>query len=143
MFDGRFGTKALQAFDDYLDESSACYVAREEPSFVEGVARITSGGGLASLPHPGRVSRQYEVLEESVREMQCLGLRGIEVYHSDHSAEDQRFYESLARNLDLAITGGSDFHGETKPRVALGTGIDGKLSVPRSVLDNLRQIASF
>jgi len=132
-----------QAFDEYLDESAACYVAREEPSFAEGIARITSGGGLASLPHPGRVSRQHGVLEESVGEMRDLGLRGIEVYHSDHSAEDQCFYESLARNLDLAITGGSDFHGETKPRVALGTGIDGKLSVPRSVLDNLRQITSF
>jgi len=127
-----------QAFNDYLDESAASYVPREEPSFSEGVARITSSGGLACLPHPGRVSRQPEALEESVREMRGLGLRGIEVYHSDHSPSDQCFYESLARRFNLAVTGGSDFHGDAKPRVALGTGIDGKLNIPRAVLDTLR-----
>jgi predicted metal-dependent phosphoesterase TrpH len=87
-----YASSIKQAFDDYLDESAACYVAREEPGFSEGVARITAGGGLPCLPHPGRVSRQHQVLEESVREMRGLGLRGIEVYHSDHSPVDQCFY---------------------------------------------------
>ena len=119
-----------EAFDVYLDASASCYVQRDEPSFAESVARIAGAGGLSSLAHPGRVSRQLPVLEEIVRDMQTLGLQGIEVYHSDHTAQDVECYGSLARQQALAVTGGSDFHGNTKPSVALGTGINGNLNVP-------------
>jgi hypothetical protein len=47
-------------------------------------------------------------------------------------------YERLSKKLDLAVTGGSDFHGATKPSHALGTGVKGNLSIPREVLDRLR-----
>lgn len=130
-----------QAFDDYLDASASCYVPRDEPSFAEGAERIVAGGGLPSLPHPGRVSKQPPVLEEIVQDMRKLGLRCIEAYHSDHSAQDFQFYQSLAQRYSLGVTGGSDFHGSTKPGVALGTGIGGRLSVPREVLQNLRELA--
>lgn len=131
-----------QAFDEYLDDSAECFVPRNEPTFAEGVGRIAAGGGLSSLPHPCRVSRDPEVLADCVREMRDFGLRAIEVYHSDHSKADASFYESLAGQLLLAITGGSDFHGETKPQVALGVGANGNVSVPYSVLDELRKLSS-
>jgi predicted metal-dependent phosphoesterase TrpH len=130
-----------QAFDEYLDESAECYAPREEPSFQEGVERIAAGGGVPCLPHPCRVSRDYKLLGESVREMRGLGLRGIEVYHSDHSQADSEYYAALASSLDLLPTGGSDFHGDVKPNLALGTGRNGNVKVPRSVLDNLRAAA--
>ena len=131
-----------QAFDEYLDESASCYAPREEPSFEEGVERVTAGGGTPSLPHPGRVSRDRAALEEALRDMRGMGLKGIEAYHSDHSSADACYYESLARAFDLVVTGGSDFHGEMKPKVALGSGINGNVNVPRRVLDELRQSAA-
>lgn len=131
-----------QAFDEYLDDSAECFVPRNEPTFAEGVARIAAGGGLSSLPHPCRVSRDPEVLADCVREMRDLGLRAIEVYHSDHSKADTSYYESLAGQFFLGITGGSDFHGDTKPRVALGVGANDNVSVPYSVLDELRKLSS-
>jgi len=130
-----------QAFDDYLAESGSCFVPRDEPSLEEGIARMLSGGGLPSLPHPTRVARDYETLGGFIREMQGFGLKAIEVYHSDHSPEDREFLQSLAQSLGLGASGGSDFHGETKPKVALGTGIGGNVNVPRSVLDELRSFA--
>jgi hypothetical protein len=45
----------------------------------------------------------------------------------------------LASAYGLAVTGGSDFHGEAKPGVTLGKGRDGNLAVPREVLDRLRE----
>jgi predicted metal-dependent phosphoesterase TrpH len=132
-------TSIQQAFDDYLDESAMCYAPREEPTFQEGTERIAAGGGVPCLPHPCRVSRDHRVLEQSVREMRGMGLKGIEAYHSEHSEADCGYYESLARSLDLVVTGGSDFHGEVKPNVALGTGRNGNVRVPRSVLENLRR----
>jgi predicted metal-dependent phosphoesterase TrpH len=130
-----------KAFDNYLDASACCYVPRDEPAFAESVDRILAGRGFPSLAHPGRVSKQPEILKDVVRDMKALGLKGLEAYHSDHTSEDVKFYKSMAERLSLAITGGSDFHGTTKPGVALGTGCGGKLNVPREVLIELRSVS--
>ncbi len=128
-----------QAFKGYLGESGACFVSREEPAFAEATRRIVAAGGLPSLPHPGRVAPDPEFLTELVCEMRGFGLRAIEAYRSDHSEVDTNFYKGLANKYALAVTGGSDFHGALKPKVALGTGIDRRLNVPRSVFDELRR----
>jgi len=70
--------------------------------------------------------------------MRDMGLRALEAFHSDHRPEDVERYLDMARRLDLAVTGGSDFHGANKPRIALGRGFEGNLDIPRSVLDDLR-----
>ncbi len=129
-----------EAFDRYLDESAAGYVSRNEPQFAEAVARIAGAGGLPCLAHPKRVTRDSSLLEKYLLEMRSVGLRGIEVYHSDHSIEDCSFYRSLAERLGLAITGGSDFHGATKPDIELGLGRNGNLNIPMNILDRLRQL---
>jgi hypothetical protein len=51
-------------------------------------------------------------------------------------------YAGLARKYDLAVSGGSDFHGEVKPQISLGTGLRGNLDIPKSVLDGLRAVAA-
>ena len=48
--------------------------------------------------------------------------------------------EALAEEYGLVKTGGSDFHGENKPRIKLGYGIDDNLSVPYSWLEELKKI---
>ena len=48
------------------------------------------------------------------------GLRAVEVFHSDQPGHYGTHYFEIARRLDLAVTGGSDFHGTVKPRVDLG-----------------------
>jgi 3',5'-nucleoside bisphosphate phosphatase len=128
-----------QAFDDFLDESAKAYVDRLEPSFAEGVKRILDGGGLPSLPHPIRVPRNGERFEALMGEMADAGLRALEVYHSDHSPADELMFQEQADLYNLAITGGSDFHGALKPHIRLGTGA-GNLCVPRAVLDRLRAV---
>jgi hypothetical protein len=70
--------------------------------------------------------------------MREIGLRGIEVYHSDHTVEETELYKNLAARLGLTVTGGSDFHGSIKPHIELGTGRGGNLNIPRSVLDHMR-----
>jgi hypothetical protein len=39
------------------------------------------------------------------------------------------------------VTGGSDFHGDVKPQISLGTGYHGNLNIPISVLNDLRASA--
>jgi predicted metal-dependent phosphoesterase TrpH len=141
MVEKGYVSSVRQAFDQYLDESGACFVPREDPEFKAAIERILAAGGLPVLPHPGRVGAIRNHPERELTEMRNLGLRGVEVYHSDHSPSDVALYSTLASKLGLAATGGSDFHGAAKPEVALGTGVEGNVNVPRSVLDELRRIA--
>ncbi|MGE5645178.1 MAG: PHP domain-containing protein [Acidobacteriota bacterium] len=126
-----------EAFDRYLAESAAAYVERDEPALEAGIAKIVKAGGLASLAHPVRLANRRAVIEKAVADMCDMGLGAIEVYHSDHTPEDVEFFLKLAGRHGLAVTGGTDFHGDNKPGLALGTGY-GNVAVPRVVLDFLR-----
>ncbi len=127
-----------QAFDEYLDESAKGYVHRKEPQFAEGVARIREAGGIASLAHPIRVRGDIPAL---LPELCDAGLNAIEAYHSDHARRDTEQYLALAERYGLMVTGGSDFHGEVKPGVLLGTGYAGNLRIPADLIDQLKQHA--
>ncbi|MBI1898868.1 MAG: PHP domain-containing protein [Acidobacteria bacterium] len=127
-----------QAFREYLDESAPAYVQRDEPAFEEAVALTNQNGGISSLAHPVRLGkRNLEEEEKLVRRMAGMGLRAIEVWHSDHSPADEQRFLAYARKYGLKVTGGSDFHGGAKPGVRLGVGA-GKLRIPRDVLEQLR-----
>jgi 3',5'-nucleoside bisphosphate phosphatase len=141
LVEKKYATSFQNAFDQYLAESGSCFVPRDESSFAETVAQISAGGGVPSLAHPSRISRDPMVIEHYIDEMRRVGLRAIEVYHSDHSPAEVSLYASLAKKFSLAVTGGSDFHGQNKPHVALGTGRDGNLRIELSVLDQLRLLA--
>ena len=124
-----------QAFDEYLDESAKGYVFRAEPQFADSVARIRKSGGIASLAHPVRVNGDVPKL---MPELCDAGLNAIEAYHSDHDERDTELYLDLARQYGTLVTGGSDFHGDVKPGVKLGTGCDGNLKVPGDIVERLR-----
>jgi hypothetical protein len=119
-----------QAFDDYLDESAKGYVFRREPRFAEGVEKIRRAGGIASLAHPVRVKGDVPAL---MPELCGAGMNAIEAYHSDHTPADTAMYLDLAQRYGLKVTGGSDFHGEVKPGVRLGS-----VPIPSDLLDRLR-----
>ncbi len=132
-------TTIKQAFDDYLDESAKGYVQRLEPTLDEAIGWILEAGGLPSLAHPVRLlGKHKEPFEVLLEDMCALGLGGIEVYHHDHSPSDSEFFLSMAKRFGLAVTGGSDFHGENKPGVKLGHSNRGTVEISREVLDRLR-----
>src|SRR3954466_3964789 len=111
-----------EAFDKYLADDAQAAVERDEPSLEEGIQRIRDGGGIPSLAHPVRLRRTAGELASLVERLLEAGLRGIEVHHSEHAASDCEQFSELARRFDLMQTGGSDFHGDHKPAVRLGSG---------------------
>jgi predicted metal-dependent phosphoesterase TrpH len=131
------------AFRRYIDESAPGFVERHAPAISEAAERVAAAGGLAVLAHPIRLGMRDPTAEEAlVKELREVGLRGIEVYHSDHAPGDVARYAAIAKKYDLAVTGGSDFHGDAKPDVALGSGRKGNLAIPRSVLEVLREASA-
>jgi 3',5'-nucleoside bisphosphate phosphatase len=99
---------ARAAFDRYLAQGQPAYVPREGATPEEAVRLIVNCGGIASLAHPALLNR-----DDLVGALASAGMQAIEVYHPDHSADDVTRYRRLAREHGLAVTGGSDFHGET------------------------------
>jgi len=134
-----FATDYEDAFRRYFGESAPAFVERQGPEIGEAARKVAAAGGLAVLAHPIRLGVRDPAAEEAlIQELRDGGLGGIEVYHSDHKPEDIRRYARIATKYDLAVTGGSDFHGDAKPDVALGRGRNGNLDIPKSVLEVLR-----
>lgn len=130
------------AFDQYLDESARGFVQRREVPIEDALERILGSGGVPSLAHPVRVAKNnWDKLAEYVEDLAGLGLRAIEVYHSEHSPENVSYYASLAARFGLGVTGGSDFHGANKADIFLGTGRRNNLSIPDVLLDDLKNLA--
>jgi predicted metal-dependent phosphoesterase TrpH len=77
-------------------------------------------------------------LEKLVVSLKEVGLVGIEAIYSTYNSAEERQIRKLAAKHDLCISGGSDFHGGTKPGLEIGTGY-GKLFVPYEVLEKLRE----
>jgi predicted metal-dependent phosphoesterase TrpH len=96
-----------EAFDRYLGEGCGAYVPHTGASPMEVVELIVRGGGMASLAHPGTLKK-----DEVIDQMRDAGMQALEVYHSSHDAEATAHYLAIARRLELAVTGGSDYHGE-------------------------------
>jgi len=66
------------------------------------------------------------------------GLKGMEVYYPEYGPERTTQYERLARRHGLVMTGGTDFHGEAKPRVHMGIG-RGDLRIPYQLVEKLKE----
>jgi predicted metal-dependent phosphoesterase TrpH len=131
-----------EAFRRYLGETAPTYVERFAPYVPEAIQRVNQAGGLPVLAHPIRLAfRDTEAEENFIGELRDEGLRGIEVFHSDHRPADMERYAGIAQKYNLAVSGGSDFHGEVKPNISLGTGFNGNLNIPRSVLESLRAVS--
>jgi hypothetical protein len=103
------------AFDRYLADGQPAYVQRIGASPAEVVALITAEGGVVSMAHPA-VTRRDDLIPGLAE----AGLAALEVLHTDHTDEDRARYRSVAAGLGLAVTGGSDFHGDGTHHPDLG-----------------------
>jgi len=138
LMDKRVVTSAKEAFDRFLAEGKPAYVPRVLPSPAEAIRWIKAARGLAVLAHPTWVKVAEHPLVDLVRQLKADGLDGVEVYYSTHAARQTREYLSLAQQLGLLITGGSDFHGITKPDIEVGIG-KGTLRIPPSLLPKMKE----
>lgn len=126
-----------EAFARYIGANGAAYVPRDIPEPEEGIRLMAGLGALVSFAHPMLIRCPVAWYDEILPRMKAAGLGAVEAYHSEHSARDERFCVELAARYDLGLSGGSDYHGLTKPRVALGRG-KGGLRVTLTFLESLK-----
>lgn len=140
LLDKGYVSNLQEAFDVYLADEAQAGVERDEPALDEGIRRIKDSGGLASLAHPVRLPQRGADLERLVDRLLDAGLEGIEVYHSEHSPADCEEFAGIARRFGLIPTGGTDYHGDNKPGIRLGSGIDGNVRLPYRFLEEMREM---
>ena len=110
-----------EAFDKYLAKGAPAYMDKQRLPLDQAVAMIKGAGGVAVLAHPITLKlNSRDAYRRKITKLKNAGIAGLEAFNSYQSeAENQVFYK-IAGELDMLITGGSDFHGEIKPTVKLG-----------------------
>lgn len=122
LLDAGHVTSLQQAFDRWLADGRPAYVPRSGAPPVEVVRLVRRSGGLPVLAHPGLLRR-----DELIPELAEAGLGAVEAYHSDHDPRTQSRYLQVAARHGLAVSGGSDFHGDDHPRARCF----GRVGLPR------------
>jgi predicted metal-dependent phosphoesterase TrpH len=107
LVEGRYVATVNDAFAKWLGRGCPAFVPRTGASPEAVIATIHECGGIASLAHPVLVEH-----DEWIPGWAEAGLDALEAFHSDHSAVDTARYLGMARELNLRVTGGSDYHGD-------------------------------
>ena len=103
-----------EAFVDLLHNESRFYVSHAAPTPVEAIKLIRRAGGVAVIAHPFASHRGQILKAEDFSDLVAAGLNGIEVDHRDQNPDERAILRTIARDLDLVITGSSDYHGTGK-----------------------------
>jgi len=123
------------AFDRYLSDEIAKR-RRPSPPVESAIAAIRAAGGTTSVAHPGvnGLSRQ------ELKDLAVLGLDAVEAHHADHPPTQVDAFVRWAKELNLHVTGGSDFHSppERKEDVEVGCRL-----APPVEFEQLRALAAI
>lgn len=139
LFEKGYVKNMDQAFKKYLDYSGPYCPHKEKITPEHAMKILTDCNASPVLAHPYQYHLGDKKTGELVRYLKELGLHGLEVYHSSNNHYESGKLKKLAREYDLFPTGGSDFHGNNKPDISLGSGRGG-LRVSALLLDDIKRI---
>jgi 3',5'-nucleoside bisphosphate phosphatase len=110
-----------QAFAELLGPGGPAYVDRYAADLVVMLHTVADAGGVSVIAHPWASRYEHSALDgEGLERLRALGLAGIEVDHEDHDGRTRERLRGLAGELDLVVTGSSDYHGSGKRGHDLG-----------------------
>ena len=114
-----------EAFDRFLARGRPAYVDRERLSLDEALDVILVNEGLPVIAHPGLLPFEDPELHDLLRRLAESGVLGLEAYYPRHTTSRTGLLLAAADDLDLMVTGGSDFHGfpdDSSPLSGAGDG---------------------
>ena len=135
-----YAASVEDAFRRWLNKGGPYYRPRERMTLRQAVQAIRGSGGLAGVAHPLQYGFPPAELEAFLLAAREAGCRALEAHYSKYGPDQQRDLCRTADRLGMALSGGSDFHGDRKPDIQMGSGIDGSLRVPYGVLERLRTL---
>lgn len=109
--------KSIQeAFQFYIGDGKRCFIPGEPFPVVEAIAVIHQAGGKAFLAHPHLYTNGY-----LVQDVLQLPFDGLECFYGRSLAHQVKRWQKMAKRKNLLMSGGSDFHGDAKPHIYLGS----------------------
>lgn len=130
---------AQEICDKYLDPIP--YEKNELLTAEEAIEIIKSSGGLSFLAHYnkkiGLNGFTKTEMEANIKYLIDTGLDGVERYYPSYNKEDREFLDYIINKYGISFSGGTDFHGENRPDISLGTG-NGNMLIPYSVYENIK-----
>jgi len=121
LLEAGYVSSIQEAFDKYLGFQRPGYVSKFRFPPAEALAMIKEAKGIPVLAHPFTLNLAAIPLKNLIIELKAQGLAGLEVFYSEHTPEQEALYLKLTRELDLLVSGGSDYHGQNKPEITLGS----------------------
>jgi predicted metal-dependent phosphoesterase TrpH len=103
-----------EAFQGMLNNDSEFYVSHAAPTPEDAIRMIRSAGGVAVIAHPFASLRGKILGISDFNSLVDAGLNGIEVDHRDQNPDERAMLRGIAQDLDLVVTGASDYHGNGK-----------------------------
>lgn len=132
-----YASTKQEAFSRYIGKSCPYYVPRNNVSAEYALQLISTAGGIPVLAHPTLYyNRNTDKLFKMTKTLKSMGLKGIEALYSSFSSRDEADMRRLASHFGLFVTGGSDYHGDIKNEIEMGTG-RGNLKISSDILKNL------
>lgn len=104
-----------------------------KPLYKDVVNVIHQSGGLAFLAHPFeyRVDNTIDFINDLRKEKE---IDGIECFHPSADEKETNILVEYAKNNNLFISGGSDYHGHKKPDIDIGVG-KGNLKISKEYIE--------
>ncbi|WP_343621521.1 PHP domain-containing protein [Acinetobacter proteolyticus] len=120
LVDKNIVSRPQQAFDRFLKEGKKAFVKFEGMGLKETIDVIHASQGFAVLAHPTR----YDLSATNIRYLIELfaesGGDAVELPPSIEPASTRQMVDRMIQQFDLAVSIGSDFHGENMPWIKLG-----------------------
>jgi len=124
-----------EAFKKFLNPGAPFYVRKENMNLDEAIKLIHNSGGKAIIAHPQSLYLSWNKINNIFYSYKLLGLDGIEAWHSGNKKKDCTKFEKVASDLNLIVSGGSDFHDNNFKNRCLGLGA-GERHIPDIFLSN-------
>lgn len=136
MMEKGYADSIAEAFDRYLAVGKGHYFGPKRLPVFETISFLKSLGAVAVLAHPF-LSLTEDKLPAFLAEAKTYGLDGMETMYSAYDKETTEKARKLAAVFGLKESGGSDFHGENRLGITLGSG-KGNMAIPNSFLRALK-----
>ena len=113
-------SRPQQAFDKYIKEGKKAYVKFDGLGLEETIKIIHESQGFAVLAHPTRYDLSATNIRYLIEIFAQFGGDAVELPPYIEAASTRQMVDRMIEQFDLAVSIGSDFHGENMPWIKLG-----------------------
>ena len=133
LYKNKIVSHVYEAFDKYIGSNKPAFEKTDALTPQEAIALILNYKGIPVLAHP-----ESGHLDDLIRSLISMGLKGLEVFHPKFDKKDSQYLLAIAKKYALLATGGSDCHGEGKLTPSIG-----KIKLPYAYVEKLKDHAGI